>query len=287
MALTRTAPTRTVTGTEGIKCDGHKLAARKFQAGPTSKNPGRWFYTCPLPREDAQRCKFFKWADDTEAQGQTLGASPARLVPTVPTTPSRLMRPTGSALHTPAKAHPHSPAPALSSASRTPTHVPQRRESDGEIDWESIDADGLERDAEARVSPRSSQTVQARLEAVSPLVAKRKLSAEEDGERTPKRAAHTGNPFLATPTREHGTPTHSPFSVGTPGSEVGVGRAQHPALGSMLTAMGEVGDHLARQERLVRAAESMKRSMRTTIQNLQERVKTLEAELAAERAKNQ
>ncbi len=51
-------------------------------------------------------------------------------------------------------------------------------------------------------------------------------------------------------------------------------------------ALGDVGEHLARQDRLVRAAESMKRSMRTTIKNLQERVKTLEGELEAERAKN-
>lgn len=74
--------------------------------------------------------------------------------------------------------------------------------------------------------------------------------------------------------------------VNTPGSEVGAGGVQHPALGSVVAAMGEVGEHLARQERLVKAAESMKRSMRTTIKNLQERVKALEGELEAERAKN-
>lgn len=72
----------------------------------------------------------------------------------------------------------------------------------------------------------------------------------------------------------------------TPGSEVGGDPMRHPALGSVLTALGEVGEHLARQERLVRAAESMKRSMRVSIKNLQERVRSLEAELAAERAKN-
>lgn len=53
-----------------------------------------------------------------------------------------------------------------------------------------------------------------------------------------------------------------------------------------MTALTDVGEHLARQERLVRAAESMKRSMRTTIKNLQERVKVLEEELEVERAKN-
>jgi hypothetical protein len=56
-------------------------------------------------------------------------------------------------------------------------------------------------------------------------------------------------------------------------------------MGAVMAALGEVGEHVARQERLVRAAESMKRSMRTTIKNLQERVKALEAELEAERAK--
>ncbi len=215
MALTRAAPTRTtIAGPEGIKCDGHTKPARKFQAGPTSKNPGRWFYTCPLARDDPQRCKFFKWADElastpnTPSKGQVLGASPGPRIGLAPATPSRLMRPTGSALHTPSKAHPHSPAPALSSASRTPTHpqthpqTPSRTEardevvvvSDDEIDWESLDADSLERDAEARATPKSAQVqksqVQARLEALSPLTGKRKLSEGEE-ERTPKRVSRS------------------------------------------------------------------------------------------------
>ncbi|GMK55245.1 hypothetical protein CspeluHIS016_0203010 [Cutaneotrichosporon spelunceum] len=324
MALTKAAPARTVTGPDSVQCDGHKKPARKFQAGPTSKNPGRWFYTCPLARDDPERCKFFKWADDAptpisgstpNAAGQTLGASPGpRLgLSPIPTTPSRLMRPTGSALHTPSKAHPHSPAPAVSSATRTPTHPhlsqTPRRASD-EIDWQSLNPDGLEREAMARTPQSShSQTVresqsrtqseernqsqgrsqstglQARLEAVLPLAMKRKLSDEGDQERTPKRAA--GNPFLTTPAREVSTPshTHTPHTPSlTPGSEAAGG--VHPALGGMVTALAEVGEHVARQERLVRAAECMKRSMRTTIKNLQDRVKALEAELEVERAKN-
>ncbi|BEJ16341.1 hypothetical protein CspHIS471_0509460 [Cutaneotrichosporon sp. HIS471] len=296
MALTKAAPSSTVTGPEGVKCDGHNKPARKFQAGPTSKNPGRWFYTCALSRDDPQRCKFFKWADEVSIPngGQVLGTSPAPGPRNglVPTTPSRLMRPTGSALHTPSKAHPHSPAPPVSSATRTPTHPSQKKEDD-DIDWESLDVDELERDAVTR-TPKSSQSqsergmgVQARLEAVSPLV-KRKLSDEGDDERTPKRATGA-NPFLKTPSREVTTPSssHTPFShITTPGSEVGAGGVQHPALGGVMTSLGEVGEHLARQERLVRAAESMKRSMRTTIKNLQDRVKSLEEQLEAERAKN-
>lgn len=66
-------------------------------------------------------------------------------------------------------------------------------DSDEELDWENLDADGLERAAEARATPKSSQSldksqgVQARLEAASPLATKRKLSVDEGEERTPKR----------------------------------------------------------------------------------------------------
>lgn len=136
------------------------------------------------------------------------GRSPAALTSAVnaatPSTPSRLMRPTSSALHTPSKA-PHTPV-ALSSVSRTPTHghdVEVVSDGSEEIDWESLDTEAIERDAEARATPRSSQSqasgggggagVKARLEAASPLAMKRKLSdAQEEegegaGERTPKR----------------------------------------------------------------------------------------------------
>lgn len=44
-----------------VACDCGR-AAKKFQSGPKSKNPGRWFYTCSRDRNDANRCNFFQWA---------------------------------------------------------------------------------------------------------------------------------------------------------------------------------------------------------------------------------
>lgn len=44
-------------------------------------------------------------------------------------------------------------------------------------------------------------------------------------------------------------------------------------------ALEGLGEHLARQDRLVRAAEAMKKSMRVTIRNLQDRVRELENEV--------
>lgn len=50
----------------------------------------------------------------------------------------------------------------------------------------------------------------------------------------------------------------------------------HPALGAMVTAMDDLKEHLARQDRHVRAAQTMKHSMRESIRTLQERIKELE-----------
>lgn len=157
-----------------------------------------------------------------------------------------------------------------------PIEVP---DSDSEIDWANVDTEAIEKDAEVRATPRTSQIsatpdplgagadgVQARLEAAA--TGKRKREGNEEGdEKTPKRG--TGNPFLTTP----GTGTSvTPFETPAEG--------RHPALGPLLLAIPEMNEHLLRADRRVRAAESMKKSMRATIKNLQDRVKELEEELA-------
>jgi hypothetical protein len=50
----------------GADPQGHQQKASRFTAGPSSRNPGRAFYTCPLGRDDPARCKFFEWADNDE-----------------------------------------------------------------------------------------------------------------------------------------------------------------------------------------------------------------------------
>jgi hypothetical protein len=41
------------------------LVAKFAQAGPNSKNQGKWFYACPLSRD--QQCNFFVWAEPERA----------------------------------------------------------------------------------------------------------------------------------------------------------------------------------------------------------------------------
>jgi hypothetical protein len=145
---------------------------------PTTKSlfiqlTNRAFYTCPLNRDDPNRCKFFKWEDELDsttpqkpkpiqAAGRTIGQSP-------------------QTLRTPVKANtaPKAAEPVID-----------------EIDWDKVDTDELENQA-ILSTPGSSQqasqgqtpgstSFQDRLRAaVDDGVNKRK---REDEEQTPKRA---------------------------------------------------------------------------------------------------
>jgi hypothetical protein len=103
--------------------------------------------------------------------------------------------------------------------------------------------------------------------------------------------ADSQNPFIDTTPRPH-TPSR-PSTTAVPGSTHSNASAhsaystgsllddhQHPALVPVVASLEGLGQHLARQDRLVRAAEAMKKSMRQTIQNLQDRVRELERENA-------
>lgn len=50
---------------------------------PTSKHLGRWFYRCPIYRDEKKSCDFFLWAEDAQARVRALG-----LQPPPPTQPS-------------------------------------------------------------------------------------------------------------------------------------------------------------------------------------------------------
>lgn len=162
---------------------------------------------------------------------------------------------------------------SASTPSRDKAQARRSRSESEEIDWEVVDTDAIEAQAiSVRSTPRVSQIsqvpeslepadgLQARLEAVAG--DKRKRGEDES---TPKRGGD--NPFLHTP------------GTGTTVFETPAG-GKHPALGPLMLAIPEVNEHLLRSDRRVRAAEAMKKSMRQTIKNLQDKVKELEAELA-------
>jgi hypothetical protein len=46
---------------EAPRCAGHGLPKVKRQSGPTSKNPGKWFYACSKPKNE-QCDNSFEWA---------------------------------------------------------------------------------------------------------------------------------------------------------------------------------------------------------------------------------
>lgn len=142
----------------------------------------RAFYTCPLGQHDSNRCKFFKWADELKANpqagtsraarlaastnqnhGQTLGKSPLSRLdqPTTPTTRRIAAQPI------------------------TPQTRPVVLEDeDGEIDWEKVDTDDLERDAIASTPGSSQKTIDGesqRVESFSDRL--REVTKEELGKR--------------------------------------------------------------------------------------------------------
>jgi len=219
---------------------GHNRRAKDFTAGQKTKNPGRcdqfvWsgtrltgrkFYVCPLAKDDPEKCKFFKWADELAGDGtekspgtasrggaaeiiaaakeryggtsahapqsfggagQSLGGPPRELGQGPQ---SRLSRQAPPAVTTPNASRIAPITPQTSS--RIAVTLPEEEADD--IDWDKVDADSLERDAIAS-TPGSSQrtngnseTLQDRLLAVSPLAAgKRKRDdVNDENDDTPK-----------------------------------------------------------------------------------------------------
>ncbi|GFZ46717.1 hypothetical protein JCM24511_03937 [Saitozyma sp. JCM 24511] len=256
-------PTTPMNAAGDVTCPGHGKRAAFFTAGQNTKNPGRGFYTCPLGRDDPSRCKFFKWADELEAErgvtatpsrggpskpaGQVLGQSPA----------SRFGRP----------GQPNSSAPAIPAPRTAPRPPPPRECEDiDEIDWDHVDTDEIERDA-ITSTPSSSQQTQTQPEPLSTREQHtgsfnaRLLEAAEDGPSKRKREDDQGvtpkraNPFVSSPS--HLSPPHH-------------------ALTPTLNSLHDVSEQLLRQERLIAAGEKMKEGFRKTIRNLQDRNKELE-----------
>jgi hypothetical protein len=142
----------------------------------------RAFYTCPLNRDDPQKCKFFKWEDELNIISTT---------PQKPNPPNagRTLGQSPHTTRTPVKTAP-------------PPQISAEPEVD-EIDWDKVDTDDLETQAilstpgsSQRASQQTPKTVPApapgsasfqdRLRAaVDDGVNKRK---RDDEEQTPKRA---------------------------------------------------------------------------------------------------
>jgi hypothetical protein len=149
----------------------------------SSTDKSSYFYTCPLPRENPERCKFFKWEDELvtpkkggnvlgSASGSTPGVSRAAALAAAtnrqglaqpPATSTSTSRPisTPSALrHYPA---PHTP----STTARKPVEVGDRDHGvdgdeegvDGEINWDQVDTGELEREAVIASTPSTQRTM--------------------------------------------------------------------------------------------------------------------------------
>ncbi|KAL1411449.1 hypothetical protein Q8F55_002405 [Vanrija albida] len=281
-----------------VRCTGHGRKAKRNQAGPATRNAGRWFYTCPLGKDDRTRCKFFKWEDEVgvggpatparQAGGNTLGGSPLGLV--------GVGRGAGGGG---GETTPRAPGRPLTAYFR-PADEPA-----DDIDWSAVDAASLEADAIAATptpvkpaassvapSPTPAALVSERLFDAAPKRKRESLGIA--GGRSPKRGG-SANPFLedvATPAevrpvppvaetpRRRGVGDALTPSTGAASPAHEGNRPPHAALAPTLASLDGLNEHLARQDRLVRAAEAMKKSMRETIRTLQARVKELEDELA-------
>ncbi|WRT66535.1 uncharacterized protein IL334_003494 [Kwoniella shivajii] len=292
-----------------VKCSGHQMVCPKLRAGPTTKNAGRAFYCCPLPREDPKRCKFFKWHDELFPLANTsnsTGAGPStpsssshrasastlvqRTNQTLGQSPSaRYGKPLGSVAGVGAGS-----GPSTTNSTKTDQPTKHRElvvvddEDDDnedemeEIDWNKVDTDEIEREAIAStpgssqrtINPNPSQnqltpggttsfTDRLRNAVVEDGSNNKRQRTEEDDlqsqERTPKKALNDTNPFMASPSNLN---LHSP--------------PPHAILSPTMSSLDQISDHLHRQDRLLRAADQMKKGMRITIKTLQDKNKELE-----------
>ncbi|WWC89163.1 uncharacterized protein L201_004081 [Kwoniella dendrophila CBS 6074] len=274
-----------------VKCTGHQMICPKLRAGPTTKNAGRAFYCCPLPREDPKRCKFFKWHDELFPLSSNHGAGPS--TPSGSTRASQLVQKTNQTLGQSPTARYGRPLGSASTSTYPPNNnIPARPteivtiEDDDEelnteedemeeIDWDKVDAEEIEREAIASTPGSSQRTTSQQTptsitpsggvsftdrlkNAVDDGLGKRRREDEDSQEvdRTPKRSANDPNPFISSPT----TPRSPPHSILSP----------------TLSSLEQLSEHLHRQDRLLRASEQMKKGMRTTIRTLQDKNKELE-----------
>ena len=119
----------------------------------------RAFYTCPLGREDPNRCKFFKWADEIQASPQTGMSRAARLAASMNQAHGRTLGTTSSLARVEKPTTPMTqriPAQPITPQTKTVVH----EDEDGEIDWDKVDTNNLEREAIASTPGSSQMTIQ-------------------------------------------------------------------------------------------------------------------------------
>lgn len=259
-------PSRVLDGDASrVKCSGHQRPALRLTAGPQTKNPGRAFYTCPLPRDDPQKCRFFKWEDELcSSSGQDALLSPSR-THTTTQTPRVLGK-------SPAKGY-----------DRIDRSLPLTRDKAGspgevgeEIDWGKVNADQLEQDALARTPTNSQRTGDPVSEASIRSLAttgafndRLREAASGEGQRKRKPDHDEGDSDVITPKRAAvaaNSPANPFLSPGTPRSP-----PIHPAVSPALDNLESISAHIRRQDRLLSAAQQMKDGLRKTIGSLQER----------------
>ena len=188
----------------------------------------RKFFVCPLGKDDPDKCKYFKWADELQSPNGAAsrdGASTASIVTAAQDRYSAAAsrggqsfggagQALGGGSHTlgqspqaqygrPAVATTPTAARVAPMTPQTGTRIVRRPSEEEDIDWDKVDTDELERAAIAS-TPGSSQshgtraeTLQDRLLAVpgSEGVPKRKREEEDTPravDRTPKRATTGG-----------------------------------------------------------------------------------------------
>ncbi|KAL7423721.1 hypothetical protein Q5752_001303 [Cryptotrichosporon argae] len=257
-----------------VRCSGHNQVCSKLVAGPSSKNPGRAFFTCPLGRDHPDKCRFFKWADelavsprikrvrrDDSDGGQTLGARGGG--------GGEASWTIGQALEA---------GPSVTPRTQRAQAAERRLAAFGEGPRIDDDADAvgtLKDDVDVWADDDSLGPAAADAHANAPALADRfravaNCPRDDDvkEERTPTRARDAdANPFLSpdTPSRRPSstsaahTPSRTPTATGaavyaspTPSTP------SHPALSPAISSLLSVSEHLARQDRLLRAAEQMK-----------------------------
>jgi hypothetical protein len=65
-----------------VKCYHNLLAV--IYVSQSKANPGREYYQCPKPRNDLERCKFFKWVDECAPKDNDACSDPPSYSQTVP-----------------------------------------------------------------------------------------------------------------------------------------------------------------------------------------------------------
>ncbi|WVF71333.1 hypothetical protein IAT40_006136 [Kwoniella sp. CBS 6097] len=260
-----------------VKCSGHQMKCPKLRAGPTTRTPEERF-TATLGQSPQARYGR-PLGNPSSTPRSTAGPSTAVVTTTLATTPiASRTRP---------------PAPVI----EIDGDEDEDEDEMEEIDWDKVDADEMERVAIAS-TPGSSQPASQRTpthvrnatdnssrghgqsltdrlkDAAGDALGKRSRGTDEEGEdaassRTPKRnlTATDSNPFISSPSL---TGRANASNTATPRSP------PHSYLSPTLSSLEQLSEHLYRQDRLLRAAEQMKKGMRTTIKGLQDRNKELE-----------